>query len=48
MASRAHHDAARHKFTKDPYTTCLLNDHHMLLIPFTVDHLGGLGHIAHN
>ena len=48
LASRAHHVAARHKFTRDAHTASLLNQHHMALVPFTVDHLGGLGHFAHN
>ena len=48
LASRAHHDAARHKFTKDQYTASLCNEQNILLLPFTVDHLGGLGSFAHN
>ena len=47
-ASQIHHHAARNKFTHDTTTTALINTNNLLLLPFSIDHLGGLGHFAHN
>ena len=46
-ASSIHHAAARHKFTHDTTTTALINSNNFLLLPFSIDHSGGLGHFAH-
>ena len=46
-ASQVHHSAARQKFTHDTITTSLINNNNLLLLPFSVDHLGGLGFFAH-
>ena len=46
MASRTHQEAARAKFCRDPDTAKHLFDNGIYLIPFTVDHLGGLGSFA--
>ena len=46
MASRTHQEAARAKFCRDPDTSKHLFTNGIYLIPFTVDHLGGLGSFA--
>ena len=46
MASKTHQDAARDKFCRDPTTAQHLYDNGVYLLPFTVDHLGGLGSFA--
>ena len=46
MASRAHHEAARAKFCRDPQTATHLLHNGVYLLPFTVDHLGSLGSFA--
>ena len=48
MASKTHQDAARDKFCRDPTTAQHLYDNGVYLLPFTVDHLGGLGSFAEN
>ena len=46
-ASEVHHSAARNKFTHDTTTTALINTNDLLLLPLTVDHLGGIRHFGH-
>ena len=46
VASRTHHEAARAKYCRDPDTATHLLQNGIYLIPFTVDHLGSLGHFA--
>ena len=45
-ASRTHQLAARGKLIKDPIAASLMNQDKMILVPSTVDHLGGLGSFA--
>ena len=46
LASRTHNEAARAKYCRDPNTATHLLHNGIYLIPFTVDHLGSLGHFA--
>ena len=46
LASRTHQLVARGKLTKDPVAASLMNQNKIVLVPFTVDHLGGIGSFA--
>ena len=47
LAHSVHHKASRDKFCSSQQRIKAINDHHLVLLPFTVDHLGGLGYFAH-
>ena len=46
LASRTHNEVARAKYCRDPNTATHLLHNGIYLIPFTVDHLGSMGHFA--
>ena len=46
LASKTHQEAARNKFCRDPNTVRHLFHNGVYLLPFTVDHLGGIGSFA--
>ena len=47
LAHSVHHKAARDKFCSSQPRVKAINDHNLVLVPFTVDHLGGFGYFAH-